>query len=187
MSSISEIIWNLTHTQTDQTPQIQHNLGLNCFENGHLGIQKRGPPDLEMLVMIFHAQVIESCWDGSKHIRFCDSHVLCSKMGTYLWAIPNIRHSLATHYKVWKFSILFGNFENRNFEKFYLKNIFEKRVMKNVTQKVLCSNFFENKYFFINPKVKVAPTHGLSKTPKNIENGWKLAKISPKNRRGVVN
>ena len=103
MSSISEIIWNLTHTLTDQTPQIQHNLGLNCFENGHLGIQKRGPPDLEMLVMIFHAQVIESCRDGPKHIPFCDSHVLCSKMRTYLWAIPNIRHSLATHY-------IFSNF-----------------------------------------------------------------------------
>ena len=82
------------------------------------------------------------------------------------------------NFLVWKFSILFGNFENRNFEKFYLKNIFEKRVMKNVTQKVLCSNFFENKYFFIKTKVKVAPTHGLSKTSKNIENGWKLAKLS---------
>ena len=98
MSSIPEIIWNLTHTQTDQTPQIQHNLELNCFENRHLGIKNGDPPDLEMLVMIFHAQVIESCRDGSKHIRFCDSHVLCSKMGTYLWAIPNIRYSLATHY-----------------------------------------------------------------------------------------
>ena len=70
--------------QTDQTLQIQHNFELNCFENGHLGIQKREPPDLEMLVMIFHGQVIESCRDGSKHIRFCDSRVLCSKMGTYL-------------------------------------------------------------------------------------------------------
>ena len=61
MSSISEIISNLTHTQTDQTPQIQHNLELNCFENGHLVFKNGEPPDLEMLVMIFHAQVIESC------------------------------------------------------------------------------------------------------------------------------
>ena len=84
MSSISEIISNLTHTQTDQTPQIQHNLELNCFENGHLGIQKRGTSRFRDVSYDISAQVIESCRAGSKHIRFCDSHVLCSKMRTYL-------------------------------------------------------------------------------------------------------
>ena len=49
--------------------------------------------------------------------------------------------------------------------------------MKNVTQNVLCSNFFENKYFYMNPKAKVAPTPLLSKTSKNIKNGQELAKL----------
>ena len=55
---------------------------------------------------------------------------------------------------------------------------FEKTIYENVTQNVLCSNFFENKYFFINPKAKVAPTPLLSKTPKNMTNGPKLKKLS---------
>ena len=38
--------------------------------------------DPEILIMRFHSQLIESCRDGSKHIPFCDSHALCSKMGT---------------------------------------------------------------------------------------------------------
>ena len=49
--------------------------------------------------------------------------------------------------------------------------------MKNDTQNVLCSNFFENKYFFSNPKAKVAPTPLLSKTPQNMSNGPKLEKL----------
>ena len=49
--------------------------------------------------------------------------------------------------------------------------------MKNVTQNVLCSNFFENKYFYMDPKAKVAPTPLLSKTSKNIKNGQELAKL----------
>lgn len=48
--------------------------------------------------------------------------------------------------------------------------------MKNVTH--LSSNFFENSYFFINPKAKVAPTPRLSKTPKNMINRPKLKKLS---------
>ena len=36
--------------------------------------------------------------DGSKEVRFRNCHVLCSKMATYLEAIPSIRYSLATVY-----------------------------------------------------------------------------------------
>ena len=59
--------------------------------------------------------------------------------------------------------------------------------MKNDTQNVLCSNFFENKYFFSNPKAKVAPTPLLSKTPQNMPNGPKLEKLFHFFVRGCIN
>ena len=73
----------------------------------------------------------------------------------------------------------FQLFEKSKILRFFLKKIFpQNRLMKNNTKHILCSNFFENKYFFINPKAKVAPTSLLSKTPKNMTNGPKLEKLS---------
>ena len=89
----------------------------------------------------------------------------------------NIFLEIEDFFKIWKFpkcpyfflKIFFGFFENY---------IFPNRFEKKVTQKVLGCNFFKNKYFFINPKAKIVPWPLLSKTSKNIENGWKLEKLS---------
>ena len=43
--------------------------------------------------------------------------------------------------------------------------------MKNMDKNVLGCNFFENEYFFINPKADEAHGPLFSKTSKNIENG----------------
>ena len=50
--------------------------------------------------------------------------------------------------------------------------------MKKMQQKVLCSNFFENTYFFMNPKVKVVSCSKVSKMHKHFTNEQKLAEIS---------
>ena len=44
----------------------------------------------------FSHEIIGWSRDGSKEVRFRNCHVLCSKMTTYLEAIPSIRYSLAT-------------------------------------------------------------------------------------------
>ena len=59
--------------------------------------------------------------------------------------------------------------------------------MKKMQQKVLCSNFFENTYFFMNPKAKIAPYSKLSKMPNHFNNGQKLAELSQKTVGGAFN
>ena len=76
--------------------------------------------------------------------------------------------------------------KNRNFNFSKIFSMFFNRVMKNIQQNVLCSNFFENKYFFMNPKVKVVSCSKVSKMHKHFTNEQKLATLSPKNRRGYI-
>ena len=54
--------------------------------------------DSEKLVSEFSREIIGWSRDGSKEVRFGNCHILCSKMATYLEAIPSIRYSLATVY-----------------------------------------------------------------------------------------
>ena len=65
---------------------------------------------------------------------------------------------------------------------------FPKIGLWKMTHKMFCTlTFFENQYFFINSKAKVAPTSLLSKTPKNMTNGSKLKKLFHFFVRGVIN
>ena len=50
---------------------------------------------------------------------------------------------------------------------------------------VLCSDFFETKYFFMNQKVKVVSCSKVSKMHKHFTNEQKLTKITKKRRWGV--